>query len=123
MRLIIGGISQGKLDYALRVYGVSLNQVAETPETAEHARIWNHLERAIRAWTDAGENPLEMAERVLSCNPDLIVICDEVGCGVVPIAPEERIWREAVGRTCCALAERAETVERIFCGISMKLKG
>ena len=33
------------------------------------------------------------------------------------------IWREAVGRLCCALAGRAETVERIFCGIPMTLRG
>lgn len=122
MRLIVGGISQGKLDYALRAYGISPSQVTEVPEEAEHARIWNHLERTIRKWTACGENPQAHIDRVLNRNPDLIVICDEVGCGVVPVAPEERLWREAVGRTCCTLAERAETVERVFCGISMKLK-
>ena len=31
--------------------------------------------------------------------------------------------REAVGRLCCRLAERAERVERIFCGLPMVLKG
>ena len=51
------------------------------------------------------------------------VICDEVGCGVVPLDREERVWRERVGRTCCALAERAERVERLLCGIPMTLKG
>ena len=31
--------------------------------------------------------------------------------------------RQAVGRLCCRLAERAERVERIFCGLPMVLKG
>ena len=35
----------------------------------------------------------------------------------------ERIWREAVGRLCCSLAQRAERVERVFCGLSTVLKG
>ena len=35
----------------------------------------------------------------------------------------ERARREAVGRLCCRLAERAERVERIFCGLPMVLKG
>ena len=51
------------------------------------------------------------------------VICDEVGCGVVPVEPAQRARREAVGRLCCRLAERAERVERIFCGLPMVLKG
>ena len=42
---------------------------------------------------------------------------------MVPVEPEQRTWREAVGRLCCRLAQRAERVERIFCGLPMVLKG
>ena len=66
-------------------------------------------------------NPDEAA--LLEANPDVILICDEVGCGVVPVEPAQRARREAVGRLCCRLAERAERVERIFCGLPMVLKG
>lgn len=31
------------------------------------------------------------------------VICNEVGCGLVPIQAEERQRREAVGRLCCSM--------------------
>ncbi|MEG0441579.1 MAG: bifunctional adenosylcobinamide kinase/adenosylcobinamide-phosphate guanylyltransferase [Oscillospiraceae bacterium] len=55
--------------------------------------------------------------------PRVIILCDEVGCGVVPIAPEERAYRETVGRLCCRLAEQAVGVERVFCGLAMCLKG
>ena len=47
----------------------------------------------------------------------------EVGGGVVPIDPAERAAREAAGRLACLLAQRAETVVRVFCGIPTVLKG
>ena len=51
-----------------------------------------------------------------------VVMAVEVGGGVVPIDPVERQWREETGRLCCLLAQRAQRVERIFCGIAMTLK-
>ena len=99
MILIVGGAGQGKLDYVLQKTGYTPDQVAHTPE--------DHLDE----------------EELLTANPDLILICDEVGCGVVPIDPAQRAWREDVGRLCCRLAKRAERVERIFCGLPMTLKG
>lgn len=53
---------------------------------------------------------------------DSVIICDEVGLGIVPADKEERIYRQAVGRLCCRLAERADSVERVFCGIGMRIK-
>ena len=38
-------------------------------------------------------------------------------------SPEERAAREAAGRLSCLLAERAETVVRVFCGLPAVLKG
>ena len=52
-----------------------------------------------------------------------IVIATEVGCGVVPTDPVERESREAAGRLSCLLAERAETVVRVCCGLPQLLKG
>ena len=52
-----------------------------------------------------------------------VVIATEVGGGIVPVDPEERAARERAGRLNCLLAERAETVVRVFCGIPMVLKG
>ena len=113
MILIIGGAAQGKLDYVLRKTGYSPDPVAHTPEDAEHLPIFDGVE----GWPELDE------EALLAANPDIILICDEVGCGVVPMDPAQRAWREAVGRLCCRLAARAERVERMFCGLSMTLKG
>ena len=52
-----------------------------------------------------------------------VVIATEIGGGVVPVDAGERAAREAAGRLSCLLAERADTVVRVFCGIPMALKG
>ena len=113
MILIIGGAGQGKLDYALEKTGCGPDQVARTPEEARTKPIFAGLEH----WPELDENEL------LSANPEIVLICDEVGCGVVPVDPAQRARREAVGRLCCRLAQRAARVERIFCGLPMVLKG
>ena len=52
-----------------------------------------------------------------------VVTMAEVGCGVVPGAPEARAWREAAGRLGCALAARAACVVRMTCGLPSVIKG
>ncbi|MFQ7854168.1 MAG: bifunctional adenosylcobinamide kinase/adenosylcobinamide-phosphate guanylyltransferase [Flavonifractor plautii] len=98
MILIIGGAGQGKLDYVLQKTGYGPAQVARTPEEARTRPVFAGLED----WPELDETAL------LEANPDVILICDEVGCGVVPVEPAQRARREAVGRLCCRLAERAE---------------
>ena len=43
--------------------------------------------------------------------------------GVVPIDPVQRAAREAAGRLACLLAERADCVVQMFCGLPTVLKG
>lgn len=52
-----------------------------------------------------------------------VVIATEVGGGVVPTDPAQRWARERAGRLACLLAQRADTVVRVFCGIPTVLKG
>ena len=51
------------------------------------------------------------------------VTASEIGGGVVPLDPGEREARERAGRLACLLAQRADTVVRVFCGIPRFLKG
>ena len=46
-----------------------------------------------------------------------MVICDELGCGLVPMDAFDRKYREACGRVSCYLAGQAEQVIRMVCGI------
>lgn len=126
MRLIIGGAHQGKLDWYLRTSGRSMQQVADGEtlplELLPDRPVLNHLHRWVYRMVQQGKDVQAAMERYLQRFPDAIILCDEVGCGVVPIDPVERQWREETGRLCCLLAQRAQRVERIFCGIAMTLK-
>lgn len=106
----------------MRKYQVSENQVSSTFKESENARVFHNFQQAVQKLLASGEDPIKNLEYLLFINPDIIVICDEVGCGVVPVDREERAWRESVGRLCCWMAERAESVERVFCGLGMRLK-
>ena len=52
-----------------------------------------------------------------------VVIFSDFGGGVVPIDPVQRAAREAAGRLACLLAERADCVVQMFCGLPTVLKG
>lgn len=117
MILLIGGTGQGKLVYALEKTRFSPEDVAYDPISARTKPIFDGLAAWVRA------HPGEGLGDLLEANPGVVILCDEVGCGVVPVDPAERAWREEVGRLCCDLAKKAQRVERIFCGLSMVLKG
>lgn len=121
MVLIIGGAHQGKLAYVLSKTDAGASDVAYDPDAARTKPVFAHLERWVRTHPEA-EHAAAL-EELLAANPGVVILCDEVGCGVVPVKAEERAWREAAGRLCCLLARQAERVERVFCGISMTLKG
>ena len=115
MKLIVGGLGQGMLAWALKEYGLTEADVARTAAEAASRPVLDGLEELLR---DPEFDPAP----VLEANPDIILICREVGCGVVPLDKTQRDWRERVGRTCCDLAEKADTVVRVFCGIGQVIK-
>lgn len=51
------------------------------------------------------------------------MICNEVGCGLVPVDPAEREARERTGRLCIQLAQKADRVVRVVCGVGTAIKG
>ena len=53
---------------------------------------------------------------------DKIIITTETGCGLVPVDKAERELREKNGRANCALAENAQSVYRVVCGIGQRIK-
>lgn len=122
--LVVGGVGQGKLDYVLKTTGWTVDAVTENPQELGNGKtILNHLEGWIRKVLEAGGDPWEELRQVLETHREVYIICDEVGCGVVPMEKFDRLWREAVGRTCCALAKDADKVVRLFCGLPTILKG
>ncbi|MBQ9066005.1 MAG: bifunctional adenosylcobinamide kinase/adenosylcobinamide-phosphate guanylyltransferase [Clostridia bacterium] len=52
-----------------------------------------------------------------------LLLFTETGCGVVPVDPQERLAREQAGRLGILLAERADLVFELCCGIPKCRKG
>ncbi len=55
-------------------------------------------------------------------NPSVVIVSNELGCGVVPVERFDRMWREMVGRMCVCAAGYSDEVVRVVCGLGMKLK-
>ena len=87
---------------------------------------WNEASLAVNAYLEAQElvssdEDLPALAEHLSSLP--VVTMSEVGGGIVPADPNERLFRERAGRLACLLAERADVVVRLCCGIPEVLKG
>lgn len=76
--------------------------------------------RDVQELVSGAEDVEALAEKLSACR---VVIATEVGGGVVPIDAKQRRDREAAGRLACLLAERADTVVRVCCGLPQILKG
>ena len=98
---------------------------ADVKENLPEAVIINHLHLYIRKFhsrEEALDGILSLISQYEEMEAEVLVLCDELGCGIVPAVQEERDWRENTGRILCVLAARAQTVTRLFCGIAQKLK-
>ena len=126
MKLIIGGSCQGKLARAKAICGPDA-RIADGAEIAPDAlKNFNILDRfhiLVRREIENGGDAEQLARALIAENPALVIVCDEVGLGVVPIDAFERKWREAVGRALCVIAQESERVERVFAGLSTVIKG
>ena len=127
MKLIIGGYAQGKLDYVLSKYHLRENVVWDSvlPNNAtiqDKPVIVNHFHQWVKQYILDGGCPEEEILSFLDNYKNCIIICDEIGNGIVPLDKFEREYRERVGRILIELAKRAEEVERVLCGIGQKIK-
>lgn len=125
MRLIVGGYAQGRLFYAVQKYHLTASDVWDASDTDSE---WNghkviyHFEALVTDWIHTGKDPCHIVLEMMPQWKDCILITQEVGCGLVPVSPEDRAWRDAVGKVNTLLAMHAESVERVCCGIGMHLK-
>lgn len=94
-----------------------------TPEEALTAACITQYHALVRRLIAEHADPLAFTERLCRENPDCIVLLDEIGCGIIPLDRADRLWREQTGRCGCLLAESAQTVVRICCGIPSAIKG
>lgn len=135
--IIIGGEAQGKLNVARAEYsnariidGSDILSLTQVMNTDTDNLILNHTHLLIRRMLENRTTQEDILKELMSllslgkgqADKNIVMISDEIGCGIVPIDPFERQWREATGRILTALAGRADRVERVTCGIVQILK-
>lgn len=127
MILIVGGAYQGKTEYALKNYGLDRAEIANGKtfdfENTDGIKCISDYHEAVKRFIENGTDPIEISEKLIGKNPDIIIVMNEIGNGIVPIDKSQRVWREQTGKTGCFLAERADEVIRITCGCGVKIKG
>lgn len=134
MKLIIGGYAQGKLDYARARYHVGKDMVWDRviPDAENGLKdtdstiVIDHFHCWVRKCMEEGVCPedeiMAFLEDCKDRDKDCIIICDEIGNGIVPVDALEREYRERLGRILIQLADQAEEVDRVICGIGQRIK-
>lgn len=124
MILVTGGAFQGKADFVKARFLCSMidGESCDFNSVFSAECVCNyHL--LIKRLIERGENPIGFTERLCRENPDIIVIMNEIGGGIVPIGKEDRIWREQTGKAGCIIAAFSDIVVRLCCGIPTVIKG
>ena len=122
MNLIIGGAYQGKRAFAENTLGIPAADIYTCAGSGiDFSKpCIDRLEEFTLACVKENKDPLGILK-----GQDLsgkTLICMDVFCGVVPIDPELRQWRQTTGLVCQYLAAQADRVYRIFCGLEQRLK-
>lgn len=121
MMLVIGGMASGKKEWVQEV--LHLDPIPCTPEQALFAPAVLNFQETVRALINGDTDLESYVCHLCHQNASAVILCDEVGMGVIPLTIEDRRWREAVGRACCLLQKECDTVVRVVCGLPMWLKG
>ncbi|MCR5073242.1 MAG: bifunctional adenosylcobinamide kinase/adenosylcobinamide-phosphate guanylyltransferase [Clostridiales bacterium] len=114
MILVLGGIGAGKKEY-VRSLGYADADFTSDPD--ERKPVFGGLDAYLR------ENPIDTDKLFHTLLKKEVVICAEVGSGVIPLERAERAYRETVGRLCVILAQEASAVVRVVAGIPVVIKG
>lgn len=126
MVFIIGGAYQGKTQYAMKMYNLKSDEILDGKKAILdeiiNAKCIKNFHIFIKRLLELNGSPLETVKKILAENTDIIIIMDEIGSGIIPIEKSERIWREQTGIIGCFIAENSKCVERIACGIGVRIK-
>ena len=124
MKMIIGGAYQGKEAFARASFPELTwtdGREASLEDLFRAEGILN-FQDFIRREVSEGREVSGLAEQLISRNPEAVIVCQEVGYGVVPMDRLDREYREAVGRVCTVLASFSTQVTRVICGIGTVIK-
>lgn len=127
MLLIVGGAFQGKLEAAKNLTGLSEADFVDGAvcpmEEIYTAKGIRHFHEYIRRMLQEQQSLGGFLTKLHGQNPDIVLISTELGYGVVPIEPFDRLYRESTGRICCEAARLSKKVYRVIAGIPCCIKG
>lgn len=90
------------------------------------ARIATHIdvfERDFAAFeTQMDEEAAELAQAMLESRAQVLVVAEEVGWDIVPVAASARLFRDVLGRMKQRLAAGADAVFLVVCGFALDLR-
>ena len=90
------------------------------------ARIATHidaLERDFAAFeAQMDREAAELAQAMLESPAQVVVVAEEVGWDIVPVAASARLFRDVLGRMKQHLAARADAVFLVVCGFALDLR-
>lgn len=127
MELIIGGAYNSKLAFALGYYHLKRDDFQNgadcvIDEAFNKKGIYN-LHLLIRRMIISGiDDYCQIIDKIVSSNTE-VVICNEVGSGVVPCDETENKMREWTGKILSSLSRKSVRVIRVYYGIPTVIKG
>jgi len=126
MILIFGGAYQGKLAYAMERFKAVESDVyqckSDDANVPLNCKIIYEIDKWILALVEKDIDIEKAMRQFITENHDNIVICNDISCGVVPLDPVLRKWREAVGKSLTMLSRTSDEVIRLFCTIPSRIK-
>lgn len=124
LKIVTGGAFQGKKRYADTIFPGRIWTDGSTCPLDEirMCTAIEHFHLFIRRWMKEGRTKEELMDAIEENGRDIIIVCDEIGCGLVPTDAFERSYRETTGRIMSELAGRAERVDQVVCGIGRRIK-
>lgn len=135
MKFITGGAFQGKRDFAEQLLAredvleyETADGAADPFEAAYSRKLVVNVQDYVRRFAgledgEARERLQEFLDRLIKENPGAVAVMDEIGCGIVPVGREERLWRDLAGEAAQTLAACSRDVYRVTGGLAQVLKG
>ena len=124
MILVFGGAYQGKLEYAIKNYGLEESDIHDCSEQKDidfSKKCIYKLEEYIYNMVDDEVNAVIWFAENKELFKDKVLICQDISNGIVPANKKLREYRETVGRVMIGLGNEADIVVRVFCGIGKKI--
>lgn len=125
MIIIIGGSYQGKKDFAKEEFFLKEEDFLDLREVEDldySKKAFYLLNYWVKKEIEKGKFPCTYIEDLIPNLKNKIIICDEIGGGIVPIKKEERVLREQVGKVMQILVRNSDKVYRVYSGVSEVIK-